>query len=607
MPEYQTFEHDVLLIGAGGAGLRAAIEASAAGVSVGVVCKSLLGKAHTVMAEGGIAAAMANVDERDSWKVHFADTMRGGQYVNNWRMAELHAKEAPDRVRELEAWGAVFDRTPDGRILQRNFGGHRYPRLAHVGDRTGLEMIRTLQDYGIHQGMDVHMECAIVTLFKDGDRVVGALGYDRERGRFKVFKAGAVILATGGVGRAFKITSNSWEYTADGHALAYEAGAELMDMEFVQFHPTGMIWPPSVQGILVTEGVRGEGGILLNKDGRRFMFDEIPENYKSQTADNEEEGWRYTQGDKTARRPPELLTRDHTARCIMREIKAGRGTPHGGVYLDISWISKKLPNAAEHIKKKLPSMYHQFKQLADIDITKEAMEVGPTTHYIMGGVRVNAETQMSTVEGLFAAGECAAGINGANRLGGNSLSDLLVFGKRAGEFAAAYAKEHGRGKVDPAQADEATRKALEPFERAAANSKAEGPFQVQYDLQEFMQNLVGIVRNEGEMREALGKIAALYERAGRVGVPGSREYNPGWHAAIDLDHLLVASEAITRSALERKESRGAHFREDYPDKDPAAEKFNVVASRGRNGEMNIRREPIPEMRADLKQVIEEMK
>ena len=607
MPEYQTFEHDVLLIGAGGAGLRAAIEASAAGVSVGVVCKSLLGKAHTVMAEGGIAAALANVDERDSWKVHFADTMRGGQYVNNWRMAELHAKEAPDRVRELEAWGAVFDRTPDGRILQRNFGGHRYPRLAHVGDRTGLEMIRTLQDYGIHQGMDVHMECAIVTLLKDGDRVVGALGYDRERGRFKLFKAGAVILATGGVGRAFKITSNSWEYTADGHALAYEAGAELMDMEFVQFHPTGMIWPPSVQGILVTEGVRGEGGILLNKDGRRFMFDEIPENYKSQTADNEEEGWRYTQGDKTARRPPELLTRDHTARCIMREIKAGRGTPHGGVYLDISWISKKLPNAAEHIKKKLPSMYHQFKQLADIDITKEAMEVGPTTHYIMGGVRVNAETQMSTVEGLFAAGECAAGINGANRLGGNSLSDLLVFGKRAGEFAAAYAKEHGRGKIDPAQADAATRKALEPFERAAATSKVEGPFQVQYDLQEFMQNLVGIVRNEGEMLEALDKIAALNERARRVGVPGSREYNPGWHTAIDLEHLLIASEAITRSALERKESRGAHFREDYPDKDPAAEKFNVVVSRGRNGAMDIRREPIPEMPANLKQVIEEMK
>jgi succinate dehydrogenase / fumarate reductase flavoprotein subunit len=607
MPEYQTFEHDVLLIGAGGAGLRAAIEASAAGVSVGLVCKSLLGKAHTVMAEGGIAAALANVDERDSWKVHFADTMRGGQYVNNWRMAEIHAKEAPDRVRELEAWGAVFDRTADGRILQRNFGGHRYPRLAHVGDRTGLEMIRTLQDHGIHQGMDVHMECAIVTLFTDGDRVVGALGYDRDRGRFKLFKAGAVVLATGGVGRAFKITSNSWEYTGDGHALAYQVGAELMDMEFVQFHPTGMIWPPSVQGILVTEGVRGEGGILINKDGRRFMFDEIPENYRSQTADNEEEGWRYTQGDKNARRPPELLTRDHTARCIVREIKAGRGTPHGGVYLDISWIAKKIPNAAEHIKKKLPSMYHQFKQLADIDITKEAMEVGPTTHYMMGGVRVNAETQMSTINGLFAAGECAVGINGANRLGGNSLSDLLVFGKRAGEFAAAYSKEHGRGKIEPAQVDEATRKALEPFERAASGSSFEGPFQVQYDLQEFMQNLVGIVRNEGEMLEALDKIETLRERSRRVGVPGSREYNPGWHTALDLNHLLTVAEAITRSALERKESRGAHFREDYPDKDDAASKFNVVTSRGRNGEMEIRREPIPEMPTNLKQVIEEMK
>src|SRR6201993_3945548 len=501
MPDYETFEHDVHVIGAGGAGLRAAIEASAAGVNVGLVCKSLLGKAHTVMAEGGIAAALANVDERDSWKVHFADTMRGGQYVNQWRMAELHAKEAPDRVRELEAWGAVFDRTKDGRILQRNFGGHKYPRLAHVGDRTGLEMIRTLQDHGIHQGMDVHMECAIVTLLTDGNRVVGALGYERDRGRFKLFSAGAVVLATGGIGKAYRITSNSWEYTGDGHALAYDAGAELMDMEFVQFHPTGMVWPPSVQGILVTEGVRGEGGVLLNKEGKRFLFDDIPENYKSQTADNEEEGWRYTQGEKSPRRPPELLTRDHVARCIMREIRAGRGSPHGGVFLDISWIKRKLPNAAEHIKRKLPSMYHQFKQLADIDITTTPMEVGPTTHYIMGGIRVHPETQMSTVPGLFAAGECGAGLHGANRLGGNSLSDLLVFGKRAGKFAAAFAKEHSAGKINTDQVDSIARGALEPFDRGARSSDAQGPYQVQHELQEKMQELVGIVRNEAEMQK----------------------------------------------------------------------------------------------------------
>src|SRR2546423_277351 len=477
MPVSEVHEHDVLVIGAGGAGLRAAIEASAAGVSVGLVCKSLLGKAHTVMAEGGIAAALANVDDRDNWKVHFADTMRGGQYVNQWRMAELHAKEAPDRVRELEAWGAVFDRTKDGRILQRNFGGHRYPRLAHVGDRTGLELIRTLQDHGIHQGIDVHMECTIIRLLKDGDRIVGAFGYERERGRFKLFKAKAIVLATGGVGRAYKITSNSWEYTGDGHTLAYDAGAELVDMEFVQFHPTGMIWPPSVQGILVTEAVRGEGGVLRNSEGRRFMFEEIPDNYRAQTADNEEEGWRYTQGDKAARRPPELLTRDHVSRCIVREIKAGRGSPHGGVFLDIAWIKARIPNAAEHIKKKLPSMYHQFKQLADIDITSEPMEVGPTTHYIMGGVRVDADTQMSTVPGLFAAGECAAGVNGANRLGGNSLSDLLVFGKRAGEFAAKFAQENSLGGIDQGALKNLAQEALEPFEHGQGKS----PYQVQRD------------------------------------------------------------------------------------------------------------------------------
>jgi succinate dehydrogenase / fumarate reductase flavoprotein subunit len=605
MAEYQTHRHDVLVIGAGGAGLRAAIEASASGVSVGLVCKSLLGKAHTVMAEGGIAAALANVDERDNWKVHFADTMRGGQYVNNWRMAELHAREAPARVRELEAWGAVFDRTPDGRILQRNFGGHKYPRLAHVGDRTGLEMIRTLQDRGVHQGIDVHMECTVTRLLQDDGRVVGAFGFDRTRGRFLVFEARAVVLATGGIGRAYKITSNSWEYTGDGHALAYEAGADLMDMEFVQFHPTGMIWPPSVQGILVTEGVRGEGGILLNKAGRRFMFDEIPESYRQQTADNEEEGWRYTQGDKSARRPPELLTRDHVSRCIVRELKEGRGSEHGGVYLDISWISKRLPNAEEHIKRKLPSMYHQFKQLADIDITKEPMEVGPTTHYIMGGVRVDAETQMSTVPGLFAAGECAAGINGANRLGGNSLSDLLVFGQRAGQHSARFARENGQGSIASGQVDRAARAALEPFERKG--SDADGPYRVQHDLQEMMQDLVGIVRNEAEMQRALEGLKGLWERARQVPVHGNREYNPGWHTALDLPNLLTASEAVTRSALERKESRGAHFREDFPDKDPAAAKFNIVVRRGTDGQMRVDRVPIPEMPAELKQVIEEMK
>src|SRR6187397_2397657 len=497
--QFPVIDTDVLVIGAGGAGLRAAIEASAAGVRVGVVGKSLLGKAHTVMAEGGMAAAMGNVDDRDNWRVHFADTMRGGQYVNNWRMAELHAKEAPDRVRELEKWGAVFDRTPDGRILQRNFGGHRYPRLAHVGDRTGLELIRTLQDQGVHRGIDVHMEFTVVRLLTADGRAAGAVGYERERGRFKVFNAAAVVLATGGTGRAYKITSNSWEGTGDGHSLAYHAGAELMDMEFIQFHPTGMIWPPSVQGILVTEGVRGEGGILLNKEGRRFMFDDIPDAYKNQTATDEEEGWRYTQGDKNARRPPELLTRDHVARCINREVKAGRGSPHGGVFLDIAWIKEKLPNAAEHIRKKLPSMYHQFKQLADLDITTEAMEVGPTTHYIMGGIRVDADTQMSTIPGLFAAGECASGINGANRLGGNSLSDLIVFGKRAGEYAAAYARERATVTLSEASIATATKTSLAPFERGDAD---ENPYKVQEDLQNTIQDLVGIVRNESEMQEA---------------------------------------------------------------------------------------------------------
>ena len=604
MAEFQNTEYDVLVIGAGGAGLRAAIEASNAGARVGLICKSLLGKAHTVMAEGGMAAAMGNVDDRDNWRVHFADTMRGGQYLNNPRMAELHAKQAPDRVRELEAWGAIFDRTKDGKILQRNFGGHRYPRLAHTGDRTGLEMIRTLQDHGIHLGIDVHMEHTIVDLLTDAGRVTGAFGYDRDRGRFKVFAAKAVVLGTGGIGRAYKITSNSWEYSGDGQALAYRAGASLMDMEFVQFHPTGMVWPPSVRGILVTEGVRGEGGVLRNSNGKRFMFDDIPANYKSSTADTEEEGWRYVTGDKNARRPPELLTRDHVARCIVREVREGRGSPHGGVFLDIAWIKEKIPNAAEHIKRKLPSMYHQFKQLADIDITQVPMEIGPTTHYVMGGVRVDGDTQMSDVPGLFAAGECAAGLHGANRLGGNSLSDLVVFGKLAGEYAAKFAMENSAGSINPQQVAEAARVALEPFNRLGGVS----PYQVQQKLQEMMQDLVGIVRREDEMERALVGLEELKELESKVVVPGgNREYNPAWHTALDLRNLLTVSEAITKCAIERKESRGAHFRDDYPNKDEEAAKFNLLIRRAPDGSMSLTREPLPPMTAEMKQIIEEMK
>ncbi|HUG39161.1 MAG TPA: fumarate reductase/succinate dehydrogenase flavoprotein subunit [Longimicrobiales bacterium] len=604
---YETIDHDVLVIGAGGAGLRAAIEASAAGVSVGVVCKSLLGKAHTVMAEGGIAASLANVDERDGWRVHFADTMRGGQYLNNWRMAELHAREAPERVRELEAWGALFDRTKDGRILQRNFGGHAYPRLAHVGDRTGLEMIRTLQDHGVHAGIDFYMETTVVRLLTAGGRVSGALAYERERGRFRVFRARAVVMATGGIGRAYRITSNSWEYTGDGHALAYDAGAELIDMEFVQFHPTGMVWPPSVQGILVTEGVRGEGGVLRNGEGRRFMFDDIPPLYRDQTADSEEEGWRYTQGDRAARRPPELLTRDHVARCILREVREGRGSPHGGVFLDIAWIGEKLRDAEEHIRRKLPSMYHQFKQLADIDITKEPMEVGPTTHYAMGGIRVDADTQMSTLPGLFAAGECAAGLHGANRLGGNSLSDLLVFGKRAGEHAARFARENGAGGVDEREVTDIARHALAPFDRGRTGTgpPAEGPYAIQFALQALMQEKVGIIRTVVELEHALEEIVALRERARSVAVPGNREYNPGWHTALDLHNLLTVAEAVARAALERTESRGAHTREDHPDREAAWSGSNLVVSRGPGGEMRVTRAPIPDMPDALKRIIEE--
>ncbi len=603
----ETHVFDVIVIGAGGAGLRAAIEAADGGAKVGLICKSLLGKAHTVMAEGGVAAALGNVDDRDSWQVHFSDTMRGGQYLNNWRMAELHAKEAPDRVRELEAWGAVFDRTPDGRILQRNFGGHRYPRLAHVGDRTGLEMLRTLQDHAIHQDIEVFMEHTILTLLKDGERIAGAFGYDREKGRFRTFSAKAVVMATGGIGRSFKISSNSWEYTGDGQALCYHAGAALVDMEFVQFHPTGMVWPPSVRGILVTEAVRGEGGVLRNSEGKRFMFDDIPPLYKNQTADNEEEGWRYTQGDKNARRPPELLTRDHVARCINREIKAGRGSPHGGVFLDIAWIKEKISNSDEHIKKKLPSMYHQFKQLAGIDITKVPMEVGPTTHYIMGGIQVDGDSQMSCIPGLFAAGECAGGLHGANRLGGNSLSDLLVFGKRAGEHAARYAKENKLGKIDEKHVDRATKQALIPMETFETTAKCENPYIIQQELQEMMHNLVGIVRTEEELKEAVSGIEALKKRCANVAVPGNREYNSGWHTALDLFNLMVVSEAITLSAIERRESRGAQFREDYPNKDEAHGKFNLVVRKNSDGRMDVSKQPVTPMRADLQAVVEEMK
>ena len=603
---YEQYTHDVLVIGSGGAGLRAAIEAADAGVSVAMISRSLLGKAHTVMAEGGVAAALANVDDRDNWKVHFADTMRGGQYLNNWRMAELHAKEAPDRVRELEAWGAVFDRTEDGKILQRNFGGHKYPRLAHVGDRTGLEMIRTLQDHAIHQKVDIYQEYTIVGLLKDGEKITGAFGYDREKGLFKVFQAKAVIIATGGMGRIYKISSNSWDCTGGGISLAYHAGAELIDMEFVQFHPTGMVWPPSVRGLLITEGVRGEGGVLRNNLGKRFMFNDIPDLYKGQTSTDEEEGWRYTQGDKNAKRPPELLTRDHVARCITREIKEGRGSPHGGVFLDIAWIKEKISNAPEHIKRKLPSMYHQFKELAGVDITKEAMEVGPTTHYIMGGVRVDADSQMTSIAGLFAAGECAAGLHGANRLGGNSLSDLLVFGKRAGEYAAKYAKESKRGSITESQLEEFSKQALAPFDRET-NAVDQNPFQIQANLQERMQELVGIVRVENELIQAIDKIKDFGEQAGKASCGGNRGYNPGWHTAMELKHMITVAEAIARAAKERKESRGGHFREDFPNKSEEFGKVNICIRKDGAGNMEVKKIPKLKVREDLQQIIDEMK
>ena len=595
MAEYETHDYDVIIIGAGGAGLRAAVEASAQGARTALVCKSLLGKAHTVMAEGGIAAALGNVYAEDSWQVHFRDTMRGGKFLNNWRMAQIHAMEAPERVLELEEWGALFDRTPDGRILQRDFGGHRYARLAHVGDRTGLEMIRTLQQHAVHDGIDVFMECTIARLLKDGDRISGAFGYWRESGRFVLFRAPAVVLATGGIGKAYKITSNSWEYTGDGHALALWAGADLIDMEFVQFHPTGMVWPLSVRGILVTEGVRGDGGVLKNSDGDRFMFRYIPEMFAAETADTEEEADRWYTDKQGARRTPDLLPRDEVARAINAEVKAGRGTPHGGVYLDIA-----TRHPADYIRRRLPSMHHQFLHLAEVDITQEAMEVGPTAHYMMGGVRVDADTQESTVPGLFAAGECAGGMHGANRLGGNSLSDLLVFGRRAGEYAAKYAKGVGTApKVDETQVDEIARQAVRPFEEGGEN-----PYSVQQDLQECMQNLVGIIRTEDELDKALEELGALQERAARVHVEGHRQYNPGWHLALDLRSLLAVSECITRAATLRRESRGGHTRDDYPMTDPELAKVNVVV-REREGAIDLSLEPLPVMPAELEQLLED--
>ncbi len=595
---YETHEYDVIVIGAGGAGLRAAIEASAQGARTALVCKSLLGKAHTVMAEGGIAAAMGNVWPEDNWQVHFRDTMRGGKMLNNWRMAQLHAMESPDRVLELEEWGALFDRTRDGLILQRDFGGHRYARLAHVGDRTGLEMIRTLQQRAVHLGIDVHMECNVQRLLKDGDRIGGAFGYWRATGTLVLFRSKAVVLATGGVGKSWKFTSNSWESTGDGITLGLDAGAELIDMECIQFHPTGMVWPPSVRGILVTEGVRGDGGTLKNSEGARFMFNYIPEYFKSETADNEKEADGWYEDKKNNRRTPDLLPRDEVARAINAEVKAGRGSPHGGVFLDIA--SRRSP---DYIRKRLPSMYHQFRELADVDITREAMEVGPTCHYIMGGIRVNADTTATCVPGLFAAGEVAGGMHGANRLGGNSLSDLIVFGRRAGLHAAQYAKSvKGTPGVDAGQAEAAARAVRVPFE----NAGNENPYTIHADLQECMQSLVGIIRNEGELRKALEEIAVLTQRLGRARVGGGREFNPAWHLALDLHSMLSVSEAVTLGALERKESRGGHTRDDYPFADDRFGKVNVVIRR-KGGAFSVAQEPLPEMPDDLKELLKERK
>jgi succinate dehydrogenase / fumarate reductase flavoprotein subunit len=593
---YETHDYDVVVIGAGGAGLRAAVEASAQGVKTALVCKSLLGKAHTVMAEGGIAAAMGNVYPEDNWKVHFRDTMRGGKLLNQWRMAQIHAQEAPDRVLELEEWGALFDRTKDGLILQRDFGGHRYARLAHVGDRTGLEMIRTLQQHAVHKGIDVYMECNLQRLLVDGGKISGAFGYWRESGKFVLFKCKAVVLATGGGGKAWKVTSNSWEYTGDGVTMALDAGAELMDMEFMQFHPTGMVWPPSVRGILVTEGVRGDGGTLKNTKGERFMFNYIPEFFKAETADTEKEADAWYEDKRNNRRTPDLLPRDEVARAINAEVKAGRGTEHGGVFLD---IASRRP--ADYIQRRLPSMYHQFKELADVDITKEAMEVGPTCHYSMGGVRVDSDTTATKVPGLFAAGEVAAGLHGANRLGGNSLSDLLVFGRRAGQYAAEYAKQFkGAVGVDAGQVDRYAREMLAPFE----SKGQENPYAIHAELQQCMQDLVGIIRVESELLQALQIIHQLRERARHAKVEGNRQYNPGWHTALDLHSLLTFAEAATLAAIDRKESRGGHTRDDYPHADRQFAKINIVLKK-QNGAMALSHEPLPEVPDELKALIEE--
>ncbi len=592
--EIQTIEHDVLVVGAGGAGLSAAIECSSQGLSTGLICKSLLGKAHTVMAEGGVAAALGNVDNRDHWKVHFRDTMRGGKFLNVWRMAELHAKHAPDRVRELEEWGAVFDRTKRGLINQRNFGGHRYPRLAHVGDRTGLEIIRTLQDHGIHQGIEVYMECTGLDLLKDGDRISGMVAMWRETGQFVIFKAGAVIFATGGGGKAWKITSNSWEYTGDGHAMAYEAGAELIDMEFTQFHPTGMVWPPSVRGTLVTEGVRGEGGILVNSEGHRFMFENIPERFASETADTEEEAARWLAGDKDARRPPELLTRDVVARAIRKEVKAGRGSPHGGAFLDIASQRK-----AEDIKKKLPSMYHQFKVLAELDITTEPMEVGPTLHYMMGGIRVDADSQMSQVSGLFACGECSGGMHGANRLGGNSLSDLLVFGKLAGIGAAKYIRGISN---PPSIVDEQAKAIIRAATEILNRESGENPYLLHEDLEENMQSNVGIVRSADLLLEGITKLESLKKSYKEVKANGASQYNPGWHEALALRNLMITAESVAKSALMREESRGAHTRVDFPGEQDAWLQSNVVIHKGKDGNMMVRKTDRHQPNSELERI-----
>jgi succinate dehydrogenase / fumarate reductase flavoprotein subunit len=609
MPELEKHQYDVVVIGAGGSGLRAAIAAHEAGAKVAVVCKSLLGKAHTVMAEGGAAAALGNLWPDDSWQVHFRDTMRGGKMLNNWRMAQLHAQEAPERVLELEDWGALFDRTKDGLISQRDFGGHRYARLAHVGDRTGLEMIRTLQQRTVQLGIDVFMECTITDLMKDGSRVSGAFGYWRETGSFIAFEAPSIVLATGGIGKSFKVTSNSWEYTGDGHAMALRAGAKLINMEFVQFHPTGMVWPPSVKGLLVTESVRGDGGILKNSEGKRFMFDYIPEFFKAETADNIEEADRWYDDKKNNRRPPELLPRDEVARAINSEIKAGRGSEHGGVYLDIA--SRRTP---EFIRKRLPSMYHQFKELADVDITAEPMEIGPTCHYVMGGVEVDAETEMSGVEGLYAVGECSGGMHGSNRLGGNSLSDLLVFGKRAGESASAYVATLGTTRPSLSEGDlnAAAELALSPFPAAATDSGTtaapgtENPYTVQHDLQQAMNDLVGIIRTREELERSLTEIEKLKDRAKHLLVSGDRQYNPGWHLAIDLRNMLLVSECIAKAALEREESRGGHTRDDHPGFDDRWGTLNIALSINAAGDgVDLATQPLPVMPDELAAFFEE--